>query len=211
MSAERVQALRARLAADPFDDHAWEELVSAAERRKGPEGRAELRASYEDLLKTFPTAVSRQAKGVRHSARRPPPALFAPTLLWSACPPVDSLSFCLHPPPPLQAVYWREYAELEIRGGGDPDRVKAVFSRCLLTCLSVDLWRTYLNFIERLNKARGPEGLPEIRQAYEYTLDRLGQDLHAGALWSDYIAFLQVGGGGGCVWGGWAGAGAGLR
>lgn len=33
---------------------------------------------------------------------------------------------------------------------GDEAAVKAVFSRCLLTCLSVDLWRAYLNFIKRV-------------------------------------------------------------
>jgi cleavage stimulation factor subunit 3 len=125
--------------------------------------------------------------------------------------------------------------------------VKGVFSRCLLTCPSVDLWRSYLNFIKRvrpdpghaplvascsgvasehnrasrcesgcsrlppcltassllppsrclpsrsqLNDPRGAQGLPEIRQAYEFTLDRLGQDTACGGIWLDYIAFLQV-------------------
>lgn len=45
----------------------------------------------------------------------------------------------------------------------------------------------------QLNEPRGAEGLPEIRQAYEFTLDRLGQDSACGGVWLDYIAFLQVG------------------
>ena len=145
----------------------------------------------------------------------------------------------------LQAGYWREYAD-HVMATGDEAAVKAVFSRCLLTCLSVDLWRAYLNFIKRvrvqvqssnpgcsqpvaglqvhagvqqarragtmltlpplgrplspcrpstppqLNEPRGAAGLPEIRQAFEFTLDRLGQDSGCGAIWQDYIAFLQV-------------------
>lgn len=49
----------------------------------------------------------------------------------------------------LQAGYWREYAD-HVMATGDEAAVKAVFSRCLLTCLSVDLWRAYLNFIKRV-------------------------------------------------------------
>lgn len=43
-----------------------------------------------------------------------------------------------------------------------------------------------------MNEPRGPAGLPEIRQAYEFTLDRLGQDSACGGIWQDYVAFLQV-------------------
>ncbi|EFN59172.1 hypothetical protein CHLNCDRAFT_138056 [Chlorella variabilis] len=99
---------------------------------------------------------------------------------------------------PTAAGYWREYADHQM-SCSDESVVKGVFSRCLLTCLSVDLWRSYLNFIKRLNEPRGAEGLPEIRQAYEFTLDRLGQDSACGGIWIDYIAFLQARlGGGGC-------------
>ena len=42
------------------------------------------------------------------------------------------------------------------------------------------------------NAPRGAAGLPEVRRAYEYTLDRLGQDPDAGLLWLDYIALLQA-------------------
>ncbi|GFH16210.1 Suf domain-containing protein, partial [Haematococcus lacustris] len=42
----------------------------------------------------------------------------------------------------------------------------------------------------RSNEPRGPQGLPEVRSAYEFSLDTLGQDLAAGALWQEYISFL---------------------
>ncbi|KAL4431075.1 hypothetical protein ABPG75_006331 [Micractinium tetrahymenae] len=92
---------------------------------------------------------------------------------------------------PTAAGYWREYADQQMGCAGEAV-VKSVFSRCLLTCLSVDLWRSYLNFIKRLNEPRGAEGLPEIRQAYEFTLDRLGQDSACGGIWLDYITFLTA-------------------
>ncbi|KAI3433457.1 hypothetical protein D9Q98_003270 [Chlorella vulgaris] len=92
---------------------------------------------------------------------------------------------------PTAAGYWREYADHQM-SCSEEGVVKGVFSRCLLTCPSVDLWRSYLNFIKRLNDPRGAQGLPEIRQAYEFTLDRLGQDTACGGIWLDYIAFLQA-------------------
>lgn len=45
----------------------------------------------------------------------------------------------------------------------------------------------------QVNEKRGAAGLGEVRQAFEYTLDRLGQDVGSGAIWQDYVAFLQVG------------------
>ena len=53
-----------------------------------------------------------------------------------------------------QAGYWRDYCELDI-ATNTPGAVKALFSRCLLTCLSVDLWKAYLGFIR---KVRGRAG-----------------------------------------------------
>jgi len=91
----------------------------------------------------------------------------------------------------LQASYWREYCELEIESGS-PETVKTLFSRCLLTCLDIDLWRTYLRFIRRINDPVGAEGLAEVRQSYEFALDHIGQDARSGPVWQDYIQFLAA-------------------
>ncbi|EIE19849.1 Suf-domain-containing protein, partial [Coccomyxa subellipsoidea C-169] len=109
---------------------------------------------------------------------------------------------------PTAALYWQRYAEAEIRAG-NVSGAKSVFSRCLLTCLSVDLWRTYLRFIKqacrttyqyislqhywqhRSDAPRGPDGMDEVRKAFEFTLDKIGADIGAGPLWQEYIAFLQ--------------------
>jgi hypothetical protein len=44
----------------------------------------------------------------------------------------------------------------------------------------------------QLNEPKGAEGIDEIRKAYEFTLDRLGQDINSGPLWLEYAHFLQA-------------------
>jgi hypothetical protein len=57
---DKVEKLQARIAADPFDAASWEQLVGERmeAKRRNPEHLAELRTTYDDLLKVFPTAVS---------------------------------------------------------------------------------------------------------------------------------------------------------
>ena len=43
-----------------------------------------------------------------------------------------------------------------------------------------------------MNEAKGPAGLGEVRKAYEYSADRIGQGAGAGPLWAEYLAFLQA-------------------
>jgi hypothetical protein len=49
----------------------------------------------------------------------------------------------------FQARHWKKYAEVEITAG-NTQQVKTIFSRCLLSCPSVDLWQTYLTFIQKV-------------------------------------------------------------
>ena len=68
---EKIESLRARLRGDPWDAAAWEALVSEVERgRRSPETAAALRGVYEELLATFPTAVSARGWGRGAAARR---------------------------------------------------------------------------------------------------------------------------------------------
>lgn len=50
---------------------------------------------------------------------------------------------------PTQVAIWTRYAELEITAGPAAN-VKAIFSRCLLSCPNVDLWYAYLRFIKKV-------------------------------------------------------------
>lgn len=53
-----------------------------------------------------------------------------------------------------QAMHWKDYAELEM-AAGNQSGVKAIFSRCLLHCPSVDLWLSYLTFIKTVSPPPG--------------------------------------------------------
>ena len=44
----------------------------------------------------------------------------------------------------------------------------------------------------QINQPRGPDGLPEIRKAFEFTVEKIGADLASGPLWQEYAAFLEA-------------------
>ena len=96
---------------------------------------------------------------------------------------------------PTASKVWRAYAEAEIAGdtGGnrDDEAVKAIFSRCLLSCPSALLWRSYTRYMEKTNDAGTEEGVQAIKAAFEYTVDTVGEDLESGPLWLDYVVFLK--------------------
>ena len=76
------------------------------------------------------------------------------------------------------------------------NEVEALFTRCLKTVLSVDLWKFYLGYIRRINQgdsgtAATPEARAIIEKAYEYVLNNVGIDKDAGPIWADYIFFLK--------------------
>jgi cleavage stimulation factor subunit 3 len=93
---------------------------------------------------------------------------------------------------PTAFSYWRDYCEWSIDNSVDPAVVKSLFSRCLLGCLNAQLYVSYVRFVRRLNQSAGVSGLAEVRQAFEFALDNIGNDIEAGTLWQDYIAFLQA-------------------
>ena len=97
---------------------------------------------------------------------------------------------------PTASRVWRAYAEAEIAGdtGGnrDDEAVKAIFSRCLLSCPSALLWRSYTRYMEKTNDAGTEEGVQAIKAAFEYTVDTVGEDLESGPLWLDYVVFLKT-------------------
>lgn len=61
---------------------------------------------------------------------------------------------------PLQAVYWAKLAQAHLRSN-NVSAAKQVFSRCMLNCLSMDVWMTYLQFIKQVQPVCSqPERLP---------------------------------------------------
>ncbi|XP_015574787.1 cleavage stimulation factor subunit 77 isoform X5 [Ricinus communis] len=71
------------------------------------------------------------------------------------------------------------------------DATRQIFSRCLLNCLQVPLWRCYIRFIRKVNDRKGVEGQEETRKAFDFMLGYVGADIAAGPVWMEYITFLK--------------------
>ncbi|GFR46914.1 hypothetical protein Agub_g8561 [Astrephomene gubernaculifera] len=91
---------------------------------------------------------------------------------------------------PTKADLWCKYAEQEL-GAGNLSGLKAVFQRCIMQVPSLELWALYMKFIRRSNKAKGAEGAVEVRNALDFTLEVVGQDINSGPFWQDAIQHLQ--------------------
>lgn len=99
---------------------------------------------------------------------------------------------------PLQSQQWIKYADLELSHDHKP-QVEAIFSRCLRSSTSVDLWKFYLDYIRRINPTDhtilGDQAAKDARilisQSFEFALAHVGQDRRAGDMWMEYINFLK--------------------
>ncbi|XP_056170608.1 cleavage stimulation factor subunit 77 isoform X3 [Syzygium oleosum] len=91
---------------------------------------------------------------------------------------------------PTAAKFWKQYVEALMTVNND-DATKQIFSRCLLSCLHVPLWRCYIRFIRKVNEKKGVEGHEETRKAFDFMLGYVGADIASGPVWMDYITFLK--------------------
>ncbi|XAR59526.1 hypothetical protein NMG60_11015388 [Bertholletia excelsa] len=91
---------------------------------------------------------------------------------------------------PTAAKYWKQYVEAHMAVNND-DATKQIFSRCLLICLQIPLWRCYIRFIRKVNDKKGLEGQEETRKAFDFMLSYVGADIASGPVWMEYIAFLK--------------------
>ncbi|GMY30024.1 cleavage stimulation factor subunit 77-like [Fagus crenata] len=92
---------------------------------------------------------------------------------------------------PTAAKYWKQYVEAHMAVNND-DATKQIFSRCLLNCLQIPLWRCYIRFIRKVNEKKGVEGQEETRKAFEFMLSYVGVDIASGPVWMEYITFLKT-------------------
>ncbi|KAL1338561.1 hypothetical protein HN51_033182 [Arachis hypogaea] len=91
---------------------------------------------------------------------------------------------------PTSAKFWRQYVEAHMAVNND-EAVKQIFSRCLLNCLQIPLWRCYIRFIRKVNDKKGMEGQEETRKAFDFMLNYVGADIASGPVWMEYISFLK--------------------
>ncbi|XP_048437696.1 cleavage stimulation factor subunit 77 isoform X1 [Pyrus x bretschneideri] len=91
---------------------------------------------------------------------------------------------------PTAAKYWKQYVEAQMAVNND-DATKQIFSRCLLNCLQIPLWRCYIRFIRKVNDKNGVEGQEETRKAFDFMLSYVGADIASGPVWMEYLTFLK--------------------
>lgn len=91
---------------------------------------------------------------------------------------------------PTAAKFWKQYVEAQMAVNND-DATKQIFSRCLLNCLQVPLWRCYIRFIKKVNEKKGFDGQEETRKAFDFMLNYVGADIASGPVWIEYISFLK--------------------
>lgn len=56
----------------------------------------------------------------------------------------------------------------------------------------MELWQSYLRFVAATHDASTAEGCAALKGAHEFALERLGDDVASGALWTEYIRFLRA-------------------
>ncbi|KAI9621204.1 hypothetical protein KEM48_007852 [Puccinia striiformis f. sp. tritici PST-130] len=96
---------------------------------------------------------------------------------------------------PDAANQWISYADLELGHGHFPE-VEQIFSRCLRSSVSVELWAFYLNYIRRVNPVEGDKAAASraiIISAYDFSLNHIGIDRESGQIWLDYINIVKAG------------------
>uniref|UniRef100_F1KXJ8 Cleavage stimulation factor subunit 3 n=1 Tax=Ascaris suum TaxID=6253 RepID=F1KXJ8_ASCSU len=90
---------------------------------------------------------------------------------------------------PNAGRYWKAYIDHELRGK-NYENVEALFGRCLIHVLNIDLWKCYVYYV-RETKGHLSSFREKMAQAYEFALDKVGMDMHSYSIYSDYISFLK--------------------
>ncbi|EDV26461.1 uncharacterized protein TRIADDRAFT_21977, partial [Trichoplax adhaerens] len=91
---------------------------------------------------------------------------------------------------PNAGRYWRIYVEHEMKNK-NYERVEALFQRCLLKVMSIDLWKSYITYV-RETKKHLPAFRDKMTQAYEFALGKMGLDIQSFQIWADYLEFLKT-------------------
>jgi len=90
---------------------------------------------------------------------------------------------------PTNGRFWKAYIEHEMRMR-NYEKVEKLFQRCLIKVLSIELWKTYLQYVKE-TKSNQPSFKEKMAQAYDFALDKMGLDIQSNGLWTDYINFLK--------------------
>ena len=91
---------------------------------------------------------------------------------------------------PTASRYWRQYV-LHEQAAHEYARVEALFSRCLLQCLSLPLFQSYIDYV-RLVKAGADDEHEAVEKAFDFVLQHMHLDLHSPSVFLSYLSFLST-------------------
>eukprot|EP01119_Soliformovum_irregulare_P000563 TRINITY_DN10397_c0_g1_i2.p1 TRINITY_DN10397_c0_g1~~TRINITY_DN10397_c0_g1_i2.p1 ORF type:complete len:685 (-),score=185.73 TRINITY_DN10397_c0_g1_i2:48-1850(-) len=70
------------------------------------------------------------------------------------------------------------------------ERVDKLFQRCLMSVPNMDLWRSYLLYIQT-TREKAPNGREQVGNAFEFALEHMSLDISCSPIWNDYLQWLK--------------------
>lgn len=92
----------------------------------------------------------------------------------------------------FDARQWGTYINFELNRG-DFSRVEKLFARCLPITTDVELCRTYVLYVRRVNDVitGGEKARSTVVLAFDFAVNKVGVDIDSFDLWSDYLDFFK--------------------
>uniref|UniRef100_A0A0N5AIR5 Suf domain-containing protein n=1 Tax=Syphacia muris TaxID=451379 RepID=A0A0N5AIR5_9BILA len=168
MSSLSIVSPERRIELNPFDVDAWNLLLRESQARSIDQ----VRPFYEKLVAQFPNAGRYWKAYIDHEVK-------IRTVVCSVFSNIIGYTF-LH-------NYMLYFFQLR---GKNYENVEALFGRCLIHVLNIDLWKCYVFYV-RETKGHLSSFREKMAQAYEFALEKVGMDMHSYSIYADYISFLK--------------------
>lgn len=92
----------------------------------------------------------------------------------------------------FDARQWNNYVNFELNRG-EFNNVEQIFAKCLPITNDVDLCRTYVSYVRRVNDVitGGEKARTTVLQAFDFAVNKVGTDVDSAELWKDYLDFFK--------------------
>lgn len=92
----------------------------------------------------------------------------------------------------FDAKQWNSYVNFEINRG-EFNRVELLFAKCLPITNEVELCRSYVSYVRRVNDVitGGEKARSTVLLAFDFATNKVGIDMDSAELWKDYLDFFR--------------------
>ncbi|KAF3991057.1 hypothetical protein FT663_01821 [Candidozyma haemuli var. vulneris] len=92
----------------------------------------------------------------------------------------------------FDARQWNNYVNFELNRG-EFNNVEQIFAKCLPITNDVDLCRTYVSYVRRVNDVitGGEKARTTVLSAFDFAINKVGIDVDSAELWKDYLDFFK--------------------